>query len=120
MRLLWLTLGGLALLLGALGVFLPVLPTTPFVILAAFAFGKSSPRLHNWLISNRLFGPMIVEWETHGAIPRKVKAFACTMMAAVFIASVALGASKTVLIIQAIGMGIGASYVLTRPSGPGA
>ncbi|MEP5152910.1 YbaN family protein [Planktotalea sp.] len=118
MRAFWLILGGAALLLGALGVALPVLPTTPFVILAAFAFGKSSPRLHQWLINLPAFGPMIKDWEAHGAIPVRAKMIACSMMAAVFAISLYVGVPRVGLIAQAIGMSIGAGYVLTRPSGP--
>lgn len=118
MRAVWFTIGSLALALGIIGIVLPVLPTTPFVILAAFCFGKSSPRLRNWLVETRLFGPMIKDWEAHGAIPTKVKAFACTMMLAVLLISYLAGASMKILLIQMIGIGIGASYVLTRPAGP--
>lgn len=105
-------------MLGALGVILPVLPTTPFVILAAFAFGKSSPRLRAWLLRSQLFGPMIAQWEAHGAIPTRVKGFACAMMGAVFLLSLYGGAPRGVLIAQALGITLGAGYVLTRPSGP--
>lgn len=118
MRAIWFSLGALALGLGALGVILPVLPTTPFVILAAFCFGKSSPRLRAWLVNTRLFGPMIADWEAHGAIPTRVKALACAMMLAVFLISLMAGLSGRVLALQAIGMGLGAAYVLSRPSGP--
>ena len=114
----WFTLGALAFMLGAVGVILPVLPTTPFVILAAFAFRKSSPRLRAWLMRSRLFGQMILDWETHGAIPLRVKWTACTMMGAVFLISLYARAPASVLIAQAIGMGLGAAFVVTRPSGP--
>jgi len=103
MKVFWYTIGVLALILGGLGVVLPVLPTTPFVILAAFAFGKSSPRLRQWLLDTKLFGPMIKDWEAHGAIPSRVKLFACLMMAGVFFLSVYGGAPTTVLAAQAIG-----------------
>ncbi|MEN8891936.1 YbaN family protein [Planktotalea arctica] len=117
MKPIWFTCGAFALLLGALGVVLPVLPTTPFVILAAFAFGKSSPRLHAWLLRSRIFGAMIADWEAHGAIPTRVKWIACTMMAAVFLASLYAGAPRAALIAQAIGITLGAGYVVTRPAG---
>jgi uncharacterized membrane protein YbaN (DUF454 family) len=54
--------------LGIIGIFLPLLPTTPFILLAAGCFAKSSPRWHRWLLANRTFGPMIKNWEEHQCI----------------------------------------------------
>jgi len=79
-RLLYWIAGIAALLLGAIGVVLPLLPTTPFVILAAFCFSRSSERLHRWLLNQRLFGPMIRDWETYGVIPLKIKCLSSTLM----------------------------------------
>ena len=59
--------------LAVLGAALPVLPTTPFLILAASCFAKSSPRLHKKLLDNRVFGPLIRDWQNHRSIPRKGK-----------------------------------------------
>jgi hypothetical protein len=105
-----------ALAFGAVGAFLPVLPTTPFVILAAFCFGKSSPRLQSWLENTRLFGPMIADWREKGAIAPRYKIIAVAMMAVMFIGSFIYGASALVLALQALGMSLGAAYVLTRPN----
>ncbi len=80
-RLLLVAAGSLCLLLALAGVFTPVLPTTPFVLLAAACFARASTRLHRWLLANRRFGPLIDEWERHRSIPRRVKAFAIGMMA---------------------------------------
>src|SRR5688500_288406 len=60
--------GLLSLLLGAMGVIVPLLPTVPFVILAAFCFARSSPRLEQWLIGHARFGPHIHAWRSRGAI----------------------------------------------------
>lgn len=117
-RHLWLIIGFLALTLGAIGVVLPLLPTTPFIIFAAFAFGKSSPRLHNWLLNHRTFGPMIADWREHGAIAPRYKILAIFMMAAVFLLSIAMAVSSTVLIIQAICLSGAALFILSRPNGP--
>ncbi|WP_245627053.1 YbaN family protein [Gynuella sunshinyii] len=68
--------GWLAVLLGFIGVFLPVLPTTPFLLLAASCFAKSSPRFHRWVISSPLFGPIIRDWQDHRFIEKKVKIWA--------------------------------------------
>ena len=115
-RAVWTGLGLLALLFGAIGVVLPLLPTTPLVILAAFCFSKSSPRLRNWLLTHRVFGPMILDWEATGAIAPKYKAIACCAMVAAFGLSLALGLRPMILIIQAVCLSGSALYVLTRPS----
>ena len=62
--------------LAVLGAALPVLPTTPFLILAASCFAKSSPRLHKKLMNNRVFGPLIRDWNNHRSIPKKGKVIA--------------------------------------------
>ena len=67
-RPLFLTLGYVSLGLGIIGLLLPVLPTTPFILLAAFAFSKSSEKLHGWLLNHRLYGPLITNWQRHGVI----------------------------------------------------
>ena len=72
-RILYLIAGWTALALGAVGIALPVLPTVPFVILAAFCFARSSPRLEAWLVEHPVFGRHIVAWRTRGAITRKAK-----------------------------------------------
>ncbi len=69
-------LGLLSLALGFVGAFLPILPTTPFVLLAAYFFSKGSERWHLWLLDNRTFGPMIRDWENGGVIRLRAKALA--------------------------------------------
>ena len=68
--------------LGFLGAVLPVLPTTPFILIAVSCFAKTSPRFHRWLLQHRLFGPLVEDWQTHGAVPRTAKALACLSMTA--------------------------------------
>lgn len=80
MRLLFIGLGSVFFMAGLIGVVLPVLPTTPFMILAAACWAKGSQRFHNWLITHRTFGKMVVDWQQHRAIPRKAKYLAWTMM----------------------------------------
>jgi len=79
-RAIYLMIGLVCLLAGFIGIFLPLLPTTPFVLLAAYCFSRSSETLHQKLLSHKLFGPIIDEWEQHGVIPLKVKCFSSTMM----------------------------------------
>lgn len=55
--------GWLCVALGTVGILLPVLPTTPFMLLAAACFAKSSPRFHRWLLANPVFGPIIINWQ---------------------------------------------------------
>jgi uncharacterized protein len=74
------SVGVLALLLGALGVLLPGLPTTPFVLLAAGCFAKASPALHQWLLDQRQLGPMVRDWETHRSLTWRVKLMASGLM----------------------------------------
>jgi len=73
--------GFVALGLGVLGVLLPGLPTTPFVLLAGACFVRASPTLHAWLLSSRWAGPMLKDWETHRSLPKRTKWLALATMA---------------------------------------
>lgn len=73
-------LGCVFVALGVIGALLPVMPTTVFLIAAAWAFSKSSPRLEKWLLQHPTFGPALVAWRQSGAIPRKGKIAACMGM----------------------------------------
>lgn len=83
-----LVVGWLSLILGIIGAFLPVLPTTPFVLLAAACFMRSSTRLHSWLVSHRRFGPMISSYLAGEGIPARTKAVAIAMLWASVISSI--------------------------------
>ena len=113
-RLLYLLLGWLSLALGAAGLILPLLPTVPFVILAAFFFARGSPGLERWLTGHRHFGPHIEAWRRRGAISRKGKrtALACFALSAVLgLAFLAFPWSLAPLAAAAIG----GSWIATRP-----
>ena len=81
LRLLWLTGGVLSLSLGIIGIFVPLLPTTPFVLLAAFCFARGSSRCERWLLGHRIFGPMVRDWRADRAVPLRAKQLASLMMA---------------------------------------
>jgi uncharacterized membrane protein YbaN (DUF454 family) len=117
-RPLWLLLGITSLALGIVGVVLPLLPTTPFVLLSAYCFARSSPRLHDWLMGHRIFGPLIHNWERHKAISPRAKVMAVLSMAGVLGMSVAVGAPERVILIQAVILPITCLFIITRPSGP--
>jgi len=87
-RWLFLLLGLGFVALGVAGIFLPVLPTTPFMLLAAACFARSSERFYNWLLNHRIFGHTVREWQQHRSIPRRTKWFAITTMAATLAVSV--------------------------------
>jgi uncharacterized membrane protein YbaN (DUF454 family) len=93
-RALFFVAGVASLALAIAGVVLPVVPTTPLVLLAAACFARSHRPFHEWLLAHRLFGPMVREWHEHRSIPYRVKLTAIAMMA------LGLGAS-IVLFIQA-------------------
>jgi uncharacterized membrane protein YbaN (DUF454 family) len=79
-RALWLLAGASSLLTGIVGIFLPLLPTTPFVLLAAFCFSRGSQRCEDWLLQHPRFGPMVRDWRAHRAIPLRAKQLATAMM----------------------------------------
>jgi len=68
---LYLLLGWLSLITGIIGIYLPLLPTTPLVLLAAWCFSKSSKRFHSWLINHKFFGPIVRDWQSEDGIPKR-------------------------------------------------
>jgi len=85
--LLWLA-GSVSLVLGIIGIVLPGLPTTPFILLAAACYAKASPRLHTWLLNHRLTGPLLRDWERDRSLTRRNKAVAVVSMAVMVSVSV--------------------------------
>lgn len=116
-RLVYLALGWLFFGLGMLGVVLPVLPTTPFLLLTLWAFSRSSLRLHQWLYQHRIFGPALQRWHQHRIIPLDAKVIIVVTMSASLtyligysqIPQVALWLTASIMLVVA-------SYLLTRPS----
>ncbi len=118
-RTLYLIAGVFCVLLGLIGIILPLLPTTPFLLVAAFCFSRSSERLHQYLLNNRFCGKIISDWESDGIIPKKAKILATSMMLIMvsyplFFKSFHLGLKAIVVVTIIVAM----SYIWTRPSEP--
>jgi uncharacterized membrane protein YbaN (DUF454 family) len=79
-RWLWIIVGSISLTLGIIGIFLPLLPTTPFLLLTAACYARGSSRLHNWLLNNKLFGKYIRNYREGKGIPARSKVLALTLL----------------------------------------
>lgn len=117
MKAVYFSLGLIFFTLGALGTVVPGLPTTVFMLLALWAFARSSERLHDWLYHHRLFGPPLQEWHQYRVIPRRAKLLAVTMMAGsltylVFFTATGVWLKTTTALVMAYG----AWYILNKPS----
>lgn len=113
--------GGIALVLGVIGIFLPGLPTTPFVLLAAACFAKASPRVHQWMLQHQLIGPLLRNWEEHRSLTLRTKCVAIGSMLLMIAISIWSFADRpwiqiSLLILAAIG----AATVLRIPTRPSA
>ena len=117
MRVIWAALGILCVGIGLLGVVLPLLPTVPFMLLAAFFFARSSERLHVWLITHPTFGRPIQDWQENGAINARAKKLATLSIGAVFLMSVVLSLPLHILAIQAAVLCCVLLFIWTRPNG---
>ncbi|MCB9830986.1 MAG: YbaN family protein [Planctomycetes bacterium] len=112
-------LGFVFLLLAVLGSFLPVLPTTPFVLVAAGLFARGSPRFHRRLLASRVFGSTLRAWQEHGTIAPRTKALALVMLWTAILASVIFALRSPLLDLLLIATAIAVSwFILSRPSRP--
>lgn len=114
MRVVWQIAGLLCVGLALLGVALPLLPTAPFVLLAAFCFARSSPSLHDWLLGNRVFGKIIRDWHKDRAISRKGKAASVFTMAISLAISLVLAVDVAIVGLQALVLCGVSAFILTR------
>ncbi|NLO97901.1 MAG: DUF454 domain-containing protein [Peptococcaceae bacterium] len=105
--------GSLALFLGALGIFIPVLPTTPFLLLASFCYLRSSQRLYNWLINHHLLGPYIYNYTKHKAIKKSIRTKILVFLWGTMVISIIV-VDKIYLTLLLIVIGIGVSFHLLR------
>ncbi len=121
----WLLIGvgSLSVALGTVGIFVPLLPTTPFLLLAAACFVRSSPRLYRWLITHRWFGTYIKNYREHRVIPLRFKVLALTLLW-LSISYAILAVAETLwlrLLLAGIAVGVSVHLVLLRtelPSSP--
>ena len=113
----WFAIGWIFVVLAALGAILPLLPTAPFLIISAIAFSKSSERCRQWLYNQPLFGPILIDWEEHGVIPRGAKVLALLSMTLSFVALLISGKVPiwALVLIGALLLACG-WFVASRPS----
>ncbi len=117
MRAVLLLCGGVALAAGVIGIFLPLLPATPFFILAAACFARAYRPFHEWMLAHSLFGPMLHEWHHHRSIPYRTKLVAIVTMLVSFGSSIVLVVKplwlKALLAVIALGL---ATWMYRIPS----
>ncbi|MDE3801412.1 DUF454 family protein [Sinorhizobium meliloti] len=119
MRLALLSLAWLMVGLGIVGIFLPLLPTTPFLLLAVWLFSRSSPRLAKWLMDHPLFGPPLRDWREEGAISRRAKISAVLLMSlALIYLWVAFEPPAIALLVVTGIMFICSAFIVSRPEPP--
>ena len=108
-------IGGISLGLGGAGVFLPLLPTTCFILLASWAFAKSSPKFHNWLNYRSPFAKSIQDWQQHQVIPTKVKCIARSSIAVSY--SVTFLLVDNIFVLSSVGIGLLGlvAYLFSKP-----
>lgn len=116
MRFVLMGLAWLAVAIGVIGIFLPVLPTTPFIILAAALFARSSPRFEQWLLEHPRLGKPLMDWRQDGAISRRAKIASVSMMTVSYgVLWFAGSTSPYVRTIVALILVSCAVYVVSRP-----
>lgn len=120
MKYIWIGLGWLFVLLGVAGIVLPLLPTTPFLLLAAICFSRGSQRMHDWLVNHPTLGPPIVNWQTNRTITRKIKVLALLSMGGLLGISLLLGINEKVLLLQGVVLSIVGIFLWRQkePEGP--
>ena len=117
-KVLWLLAGLASVAIGAIGVVVPLLPTTPFLLVAAFAFARSSTRLNRWLREHRSFGPLIENWHREGSIDRKVKRTAIIVILITPVITWLFGVPLWLIACQLAVLSAAAIFILTRPLPP--
>ncbi len=108
--------GWICVALGVVGIAVPGLPTVPFLLLALWAFSKSSERFHDWLYNHPRLGPPLRDWREHGVIPVRAKILAVTVMA-ISLAWITFGVATSWVLPVAVAACLApvAAFILTRP-----
>lgn len=115
-RALLLLFAGVFFVLAALGAFLPILPTTPFLLLTSYLLVRSSPRLNAALLSSRLFGPILTDWQVHRGVRRDIKIKAVTIVVLTVAVSLYLTSAPLWLALAVVALAlIGIGFVLRLP-----
>ncbi len=110
----WVNIG-----LGVVGMFLPVMPTTVFLLIALWAFSRSSQRFHHWLYTHPTLGRTLRDWHSHGVIPLRVKILAVSMMTvSLSYVTLFLAEGWTLPLLLGAVLGAVAAFILSRPSRP--
>ena len=112
----WRVAGLLALGLAILGIILPLVPTTPLLLLSVYCFGRGSQRLQTWLLEHPRFGPPIHDWREHRSISRTAKGLAALAMLLVVVITLALRAPTAVVVAQIVVLMLVGTFIFTRPS----
>lgn len=108
-------MGSLSLILGIIGVFIPVLPTTPFLLLASFFYLRSSDRMYNWLMNHKVFGAYIYSYLTYKAIPKRTKVGTMIFLWSTLIVSMILVSSLHIRIfLLAVGVAVTAHLLILK------
>jgi uncharacterized membrane protein YbaN (DUF454 family) len=107
-------LGSLSLGLGVLGIFLPLLPTTVFLLIAAACYARSSERLYDWLLNHKLFGSYIRNWREHKAIPQRSKTIILLLLWATLLISGLFATSLLIVRFGLLVVGAGVTILITK------
>jgi len=115
-RSIYMAAGLLMTALGIVGVFLPLLPTTPFLLVAVWCFSRSSPRLEQWLLNHRTLGPPLRNWRREGAIAARTKVVAiCLIVASYGFFYYRTEPSPLLAVIVGLILSASALFIATRP-----
>lgn len=115
MNIIWYAIGIITLGLAVIGIALPVMPTVPFLLVAAWAFARSSPRLRQKILDHEVYGPHVRAWQERGAISKIAKLWAVAAMVCGIATAIWLGLPTWLIVMQVTICSMIGLYVVTRP-----